>query len=116
MSRARGPQWSGQWSTKVGPMSLKRFPHSGHRAGISSVSYLQEIAGQASNEEAVPKKRELVLVYCLFVIRVVEIHFLITYPTLEVRIFITQLDIVEDEVGHDGIFAVGLIYLAYPHL
>ena len=31
-------------------------PHSGHRAGISSVSYSQEIAGQASNEEAVPKR------------------------------------------------------------
>ena len=32
-------------------LSLKRSPHSGHRAGISSVSYSQVIAGQASNEE-----------------------------------------------------------------
>ena len=31
-------------------LSPKRFPHSGHRAGISSVSYSQEIAGQARNE------------------------------------------------------------------
>ena len=31
-------------------LSPKRFPHSGHRAGISSVSYSQEIAGKARNE------------------------------------------------------------------
>ena len=32
-------------------LSPKRSPHSGHRAGISSVSCSQEIAGQARNEE-----------------------------------------------------------------
>ena len=31
-------------------LSPKRSPHSGHRAGISSVSYSQEIAGKARNE------------------------------------------------------------------
>ena len=31
-------------------MSPKHSPHSGQRAGISSVSYSQEIAGQARNE------------------------------------------------------------------
>ena len=37
----------------TGPLRIpvpKRTPHSGHRAGISSVSYSQEIAGKARNE------------------------------------------------------------------